>query len=120
MTTITSETAIVDYEEYEGDTLKMDFTWQDSAGAFIDLTSHTAKMEVRAKAGDDAALVTLTNSLGITLGNAASNILAQITASQTSTIGKGKFVYDIELTDGNGDVNTLIAGKITLKESVTK
>lgn len=120
MTTISSETAIVDYEEYEGDTLSMDYTWQDSAGAYIDLTSHYAKMDVRSSAWDATALVTLTELSGITLGNATSNLKAKLTAAQTAALGGGLFYYDIALTDGLGDVNTLISGKITLKESVTK
>ena len=117
---IKSATAYIDWEEFEGDTLQMPITWKDPAGVEVDFTSYTAKMEIRLKAGDATALLTLTNGNGITLGNSTNNIFVEVTDAQTFTLGKGKKVYDIEMTAPDGTVNTWISGTITLVESVTK
>jgi len=117
---VKSSTSIVNFEEFAGDTLEMIFTWKDSLGAIIDLTAFTARMDIRSKLSDALPQLTLTNTSGITLGNADKNLVAVVNATQTTTLGKGSYVYDIELTDTAGKVNTLIAGTITLNQSVTR
>jgi hypothetical protein len=117
---IKSETAYVNFKEFEGDTLKMDFTWTDNLDAFVDLTGYTARMDIRSSVDDLNSLLSLNNLSGIFLGNAVSNIVLTVTKAQTIALGVGSFVYDIELTDTVGEVNTLIAGKIVLKQPVTR
>lgn len=113
-------TGYVDYEEYEGDTLEMSFNWKDSDGSYFDLTQYTARMQIKKKDTDPNALVTLTNGDGITLGDGYANLYVLLTKEQTAALGKGKYVYDIELTDDSGKVNTLVAGIIVLLQSVTQ
>jgi len=113
-------TGYVDYEEYEGDTLEMSFNWKDSENTYFDLTQYTAKMQIKKKDSDPVALLTLSDTDGITLGNDYANLYINITPEQTADLGKGKYVYDIELTDPAGNVNTLVAGVIVLLQSVTQ
>jgi hypothetical protein len=119
-TKIKSATAYVDYEEFEGDTLEMSFTWKDSAGDVIDISAYTAAMDIKASSADVTSLLTLTNGSGITLAATSPNLLVTVTNVQTATLGKGKYVYDIELTEPSGKVNTLISGVIVLIRSVTQ
>jgi len=114
---IKSETVTVNYEEYAGDTLEMRFTWKDSLGNPFDLTGHTAALKIKVATTDPTPLLTLTNGAGITLGSATDNLVAVITDAQTTTLGKGKYIYALELTDPSGKVNTLIVGSLVLIQS---
>ena len=118
-TKIKSATAYVDYEEFEGDTLEMSFTWKDSAGDVIDISAYTAKADIKEKITDVLPLLRLTHTNGIALSDAAPNLVLTVSDVQTAALGKGKFVYDIELTEPSGKVNTLVSGNIVLNQSVT-
>jgi len=119
-TKIKSATAYIDYEEFEGDTLEMVFTWKDSAGDVVPLTGYTAKMDIRSSVTDETALLSLNHMNGITLDDISPNLSVLVTDQQTATLGKGKYVYDIELTEPSGKVNTLVSGTIVLVQSVTQ
>jgi hypothetical protein len=117
---IKSQTVFVDFEEYEGDTLLMQFAYKDPLGVLINLAGYSAKMDVRVST-DTAALLTLTSLDGIDLTGVTNNIVVTLTPSQTkTTLGVGDFVYDIEMTDTQNMVNTLISGKIKIKQSITQ
>lgn len=117
---IKSQTARVNFEEYEGDTLIMSFAYKDPDGVLIDLAGYTAKMNVCTEPLA-TPLLTLTEINGIVLDGTPNNIVVTITAAQThTTLGVGDFVYDIELTDTLGKVNTLIEGNIVIQQSVTQ
>jgi len=117
---IPSATAYVNFTEFEGDTLEMAFTWKDSLGDVVPLSAYTARMEIRKTVVDPDILLALTESSGIVLQDVAFSITATVTDAQTAALGFGGYVYDIQLTDTTGKVNTLIAGTITLEPSVTK
>jgi hypothetical protein len=119
-TKIKSATAYVDYEEFEGDTLEMSFTWKDSAGDVIDISAYTAAMDIKSSVNDATSLLTLTNGSGITLAATSPNLLVVVSDTQTAALGKGKYVYDIELTEPSGKVNTLVSGNLVLVQSVTQ
>jgi hypothetical protein len=117
---IKSQTVKVNFEEYEGDTLTMSFAYKNPDGTLIDLTGYTAKMDICTEALATPTL-TLTDTTGITLGGTPNNIVVVLTPSQThTTLGVGNFVYDLELTDTLAQVNTLIEGSITIKQSITQ
>ena len=118
---VQSQTAYVDYVEFEGDSLDLDLTWKDELDAIVDFTAYTGKLQIRATPSDVNVLLTkTTGGAGITLGNAVSNILVEITDTDTATLGVGKFFYDLELTAPNGKKNTYVAGAITLNQSITQ
>lgn len=118
---VKSQTVFVDFDEYEGDTLSMNFAYKESlTGPLINLAGYTAKMDIRVST-DTAPLLTLTSSSGIDLTGLVNNIVVTLTPSQTkTTLGVGDFIYDIEMTDTLTKVNTLISGKIKIKQSVTQ
>ena len=118
-TNVKSATAYVNYTEFSGDTLVLNFTYKDENGIPVDMTSQTVKMDIKITPTDAVPLLTLTELDGIVLGNAESNIVATVTDTQTLNLGVADFVYDMEFTDQGGHVNTLISGSITLEQSVT-
>jgi hypothetical protein len=106
----------------QGATFRKTLTWQDSAGAPIDLTGFTARMMIRQQLKDAAPLITLTTENGgITLGGVAGTIALYISDTDTEAMTIQKGVYDLELeAGGSGDVTRLVEGKVTMSLEVTR
>jgi len=118
-TKILSNTGYIDWHEFTGDTLVMEITPKDVDGAIIPYSLYTAELQVRAKLKDAAPLLTIPTE-DITLSDTSWTIALELTSTQTILLGAGNFIYDLELTDSTGEVNTIISGKIVLTESVTR
>jgi len=106
----------------QGATFRREMVWKDADGNPIDLTSYTAKMQIRKKAGAaDPAIATLTTADGtIVLGGIAGTIILNLSNSVTTAITDSAGVYDLELTSGSGFVTRLLEGTFTLSKEVTK
>jgi hypothetical protein len=113
--TIVAET--VDILALKGDTMEASFTLTDDNEAAIDLSGATLLMEVRKTAKSDDVELTLTESDGITVSGAESNI---INLSKIVDIDAGCYVYDIQATYGSGVVTTYLRGAFTVEEDVTE
>ena len=86
----------------------------------VDLTTYTARMQVREKHTSQTAKVTLTTENGgITLGGDEGTINLYIADETTSQINAKEYVYDLELTAG-GEVYRLIEGKFIVTPEVTR
>lgn len=85
--------------------------------AGYDLTTYTAKLQARTQYGAKTAFVTLTNGSGITLSNGAFTIT--FTNAQTNLFPLGRWVYDLEITSGGGQVSRIIEGSFTVTPQVT-
>jgi len=86
-------------------------------GTPINWTGYTAKMQIK-HTENSAAVVTLTNGAGITLGGSAGTIAIAMTATQTGVIMAGIYRFDLELTTGT-QVTRLLQGKITVEGQIT-
>lgn len=83
-----------------------------------DVTGYTAHLEIRDIPGQTGdALLSLTESSGIAVGNADGKFTVTITAAQ-STFGNRDMEYDLIITSG-GVSTKLIRGKCTSHASVT-
>lgn len=108
------------FEAYEGDTWNsFRLTWRNPDNTIIDFSTATARCQFKNKRSDATALLTLTELSGITLTNTAPNISIDLTATQTATLGKGSFNFDLEITQ-NGVVRTYADCVLVLKQSVTQ
>lgn len=104
-----------------GATYQLTVTWNDSNGDPIDLTSYTARMKLKSTYGGDA-LVSLTESDGITLGAALGTIAIVITDTLTATLAgtsHTKGVYDLEVESSGGVTTRLLEGKWVCSPEVT-
>ena len=101
----------------QGATFSLLITYRDTAGALVDLTGYTAKMDIRTAVGGSLIKTISTASGGITLGGAAGTITLAISATDTAAITSNG-VYDLELTSGS-TVTRLIQGGMTLSREVT-
>lgn len=105
----------------QGATLERVITYRDSAGALVNLTSYTARMQVRALVESTNFILELTTSNGgISLGGTAGTITILVSASDMSAIPAGTYVYDLEIVSPSGKVTRLIEGKFAVKAEVTR
>lgn len=72
--------------------------WNDAKGNAVDLTGYTAKLQARRTKNDTAAVISLTESSGITLGGSAGTIALSIGSNTTATYDFVKIYYEILLT----------------------
>lgn len=101
----------------QGDTYKRTLTWLVNKVP-VNLTGYDARLQVR-ESPDDATAA-LDASEYLTLGGAAGTIEIEIPAAETADLEPGRYVYDLEVESGGGEVTTLIAGSLTVSAEVTR
>ena len=105
----------------QGATLERVITYKDSTGTLVNLTSYTARMQVRVAVETASFILELTTSNGgITLGGAAGTITLLVSATAMSAIPAATYVYDLEIVAPSGKVTRLIEGKFAVKAEVTR
>lgn len=115
-----------------GDTFKMNVLIQDDEGDATDVSSYTFHMEVRHTDTDDATsaqpieggFVLSSGSAGtITIDQATDgangNVSFTITNTNMKTIASGLYVYDIQMTNTESIVETILYGVFKVNEDVT-
>lgn len=108
-------------EIFQGETYRALITEADENGAPVSNVGHSAKLQVRTRAGDDDVLIELTDSAGLVLGGADGTIAIRIGADLTAELTSDA-VYDLRLTnDGDPtEVRYPLAGPVTLRRRVTR
>lgn len=107
---------------YRGDDKVFDINVTDSEGEIVDITGYTVKFTVRAEANDDTYLIhkTTPSGSGISLID-PTNGVARLSLSSTDTdLTPGKYVYDVEVTDTNGRVSTVVVDTFKIIRDVTR
>lgn len=104
----------------QGATFTRQLTWKDDTGAAVDLTTYTARMQLRTSVQNESVVLELTTSNGrISLGGVAGTITLTITAADMATLLPLKYVYDLELVNGTV-VTRLVQGTFTVRPEVTR
>lgn len=113
----------------QGATTDFQIDWKDSAGAKVDLTNYSARMQIRSNYGG-ALICDLSSSLasdgtGLNLSGSNSqnpptsgSIGIFISAASSSAFTFDKAYYDLELQNGSR-VTRLLQGRIKLSKNVT-
>jgi hypothetical protein len=105
----------------QGATMERIITYKDSAGALVNLTSYTARMQIRVAVETATFILELTTANGgITLGGALGTISLLVSAAVMSSIAAATYVYDLEIVSPSGKVTRLIEGKFAVKAEVTR
>lgn len=105
----------------KGATYRHRLLWKGANGQAIDLSSCTAKMQVREDAEADLALVELsTENGGITITPEAGQIDFYIAGADTAALLTEGGVYDLEIYHPNGDVTRLCQGEALFSDAVTR
>jgi hypothetical protein len=103
----------------QGATFSKQLTWTIDENP-VDLTTYSARMQVREKHSSTSTIVSLTSDAGdITLGGANGTILIEIPASVTEDFIAKDYVYDLELIV-TSNVTRLLEGKFIVTPEVTR
>jgi hypothetical protein len=103
---------------YQGATFDQQFIWKIDDTP-VDLSTYTARMQVRRSFDAADTIVDLTEGYGITLSEDG-EIDIYIDADDTSDLPGGSFVYDIELESDSGEVTRLLQGAFIVSPEVTR
>ena len=104
----------------QGATFGAVFTWLGSDQETpVNLTAYSAAMQVRSEAGSTLLASFSTTAGGIALGGTAGTITLSAAPGTTAGWTFGAGLYDLQLTDGSGDVTTLLSGIFTVNAAIT-
>lgn len=104
-----------DLRLYRGDYFPLKLTLKDNAGVAINLTGYTAKASIRTTFDDPVAYV-----FNVTINAAAGEVNFELPSSVSSTIPAGPYIWDVQVTDPNGNNRTYIAGDVVVHDEVTR
>lgn len=99
----------------QGTTFTLTITVADSNGNALDLTGYTLRAQLRKSYGS----TTYTNFTTSSATPADGELTISLTATQTSGLRAGRYVYDIEI-DNAGVVTRVLEGIITVTPEVTR
>lgn len=115
---------------WQGATFSLVITVKDANANVQNLTSYTARMQMRTSYDAGSATETLTTANGeITITGSEGNVSLELAASRTANIPvaltngkppKTTYVYDLELIDNNGKVSKLLYGDVNVYGEVTR
>lgn len=104
----------------QGATWDITFTYKNSSGGAIDLSTYSAALQLRTSYDAQSPSLSLSSpSAGIVLGGIAGTIKVTASAELTAGLTAGEYVYDLEVTSGS-IVTRLVQGRITVTPQVTK
>lgn len=113
--------ATYNFEIEQGATLLKPIVWKDSAGAAVNLTGYTARMQVRQNASAEEVLLELsTTNSKISITPLTGTITLIFSAATTAAIDWKRGKYDLEMTSADGTVTRLIEGEITVSREITR
>ena len=99
----------------QGSTFSTDLTLTDENGDPLTLSGYTANSQIRR--WYTSSNVSATFSASINVSSAV--ITLSLTANQTSNLVFGRYVYDVEISDGY-EVSRIVEGVVTVTPQVTR
>ena len=87
----------------------------DSDGTAINLTGYSAAAQMRKHFTSSNSV-----SFSTTLQEQSGNLILELSANTTANIVAGRYVYDVELTDGQGRISRIVEGIVTVNPNVTR
>ena len=103
----------------QGETFQKTFTYK-SGGVAVDLSSHTARMQVRSSYDATSTLIDITSGAGdITLASNGVMVITIASSVTTALAAPNTGVYDLEIVL-SGVVTRLLQGNVTITPEVTR
>lgn len=99
----------------QGATFSVDFNLIDETGDHISLQGYTARSQIRKWYTSLSPAATFHTSINYNTGV----LTLTLTDEQTSAIVAGRYVYDVELDDGE-EVSRIVEGIVTVTPQVTR
>jgi len=97
----------------------VNFTYQDSSGNPINLSTYTANLQIRSHYDDLTPALSLAVGSGLTV-NSAGVIAAHATAAQTNAMPDGQYLFQLTITSAGGVVYSLVENNVIVTPSVVK
>lgn len=107
----------VDITCRKGDTFKLEFTFTDSDGDAIDISSYSWKMDV--KETDTSSGDILGDTDFSYTGTSSGKLTVTATAATMAGITSGLYVYDLQSTN-SGTVKTWVYGLFKINEDISE
>lgn len=101
----------------QGSTFTVSIVIFDPNGNELDLTDYTIRAQMRKSYGSNS-YTSFTASKGADPTNG--EITISLTATQTSALRSGRYVYDIEIEDDEDVVTRVLEGIVTVTPEVTR
>lgn len=98
----------------QGTTFSNTIVLKDSSNNDLDVTGYSANGMMRKHYDSTNSSATFTTSLS------NGQVVISLDANTTTSIVAGRYVYDVELTDGDGAVTRWAEGNITVTPQATK
>lgn len=87
----------------------------DPNGTPVDLTGYTAAAQIRKHYTSSNAV-----SFSVSITPSTGSVVLNLSANSTANLVAGRYVYDVELTDGSGRISRIIEGIVTVSPNVTR
>ena len=100
----------------QGTTFSVTITVTDDTGSARNLTNYTARSQMRRSYYTTANTAFTANLLNPTDGT----ITLDLSATQTSALKAGRYVYDVELVSNTATVERIVEGIVTIYPEATK
>ena len=98
----------------QGTDFSTSITLTDDDGNVIDISGYTGAGQIR-------KYYTSTTAIDFTVTTDASGVVTlSLSSNTTNGIEHGRYVYDVELTDGSGLVSRIMEGLVTVTPGVTR
>lgn len=112
----------------QGATFERQVIYTDSAGARVNLTGYSARMQIRPTADSNVLYLSISSTVGadgsgLVITPVSGTVDITISALSSSYLTFSEAVYDLELYSGSGAteyVTRLLEGNVKLKKNVTR
>lgn len=94
-------------------------TWLDQDNQPVDVTSYSAKMQVKKDAASPLIIELSTANDRINVGGVNGEVELLLTAAETAALAAGDFRYDLEMTSPLGEVTRIIQGVFSVTAEIT-
>ena len=106
---------------YQGEDFAFEVTWLDDAGEPVDVTKYTAHAQVRRNYHAEEVILDFSSDDDtIDLGEDGAVLLHATAAETSAVVMAGEGVWDLELTDEEGEVFRIAEGPVELSREVTR
>lgn len=99
----------------QGTSFQSVLNYRDDNQDPINLTGYTGAGQIRKHYSSSNS-----TSFTITLGGANGTVTLALSANTTANLVSGRYVYDIEITNGSGLVSRIFEGIVTVTPQVTR
>jgi hypothetical protein len=103
----------------QGSTFVLDFT-VSTDGSPWNLSTYSARMQVRAFTSSTDKLLDLSEALGDIVLNASGRVVITVSASRMAGVVEGKHYYDVELVSAGNEVTRILEGRFVVRPEVSR